>query len=171
MAVGDNSSSSSYFFLFLPPLFLFLFLALRPSLLASVFLFPLSPPFCDVVSSPLWTASNSIKAVFTPHTHTYTTSVAHSCGHTPSRTDSHWKTPPLTSHSHTQVLSPSIIPSSYHLPIHSEATLRAPPPPPLSPFLLLPPWNTLRRPVACERRPGLGEEKHNYFSPRLFTQR
>lgn len=42
-----------------------------------------------------------------------------------------------------------------------------PPPPPILP----PVWNTLRRPVACERWLGLGEEKHNYFSPRLFTQR
>lgn len=113
------------------------------------------PVYCGPHPTPLRPFPRHI-----PPTH------AHSCSHTPSHTDTHSEKPwHPTTHTHTY---PTLLHTHTSFCIVPIAMMCILPPPPPSPLSV---WNTLRRPVACERWLGLREEKHNYFSPQLFTQR
>lgn len=94
---------------------------------------------------------------------------AHSHSHILTHTVENRDTQQLIHKMHTTYLHYLYTHSSLntHPLFRTHGVYTASPTPPLS----LSVWNTLRRPVACERWLGLGEEKHNYFSPRLFTQR
>lgn len=125
----------------------------------------------------LWTTSNSIKGLSTPHMPTHTVTQSHTDTHSseeknkkkPWRTHTNVPPSPLYTHTqrHTHKCTSITFTHTHTLSVlyTSPWCVYCSPPSPVSV------WNTLRRPVACERWLGLGEEKHNYFSPRLFMQR